>query len=196
MISSACSPVSGCETSSSSMLTPICLRVRRVHRVLGVDEGADAAAALGLGDHVVDEGRLARRLGAEDLDDAPARQAADAEREVERERAGRDRTRPRPAPGRSSSSRRPCRSSARSARGRRPVLARDPTCINLLNRCVRASLVREPRTPPRSGRSRKCKQPRRTDTTSPSSGSGGSRRGRSRNRSTVTCGSHGRVSRR
>ena len=67
------------------------LGVGRVHRVLGVDEGADAAAALGLGDHVVDERRLARRLGAEDLDDAPARQAADAEREVERQRAGRDR---------------------------------------------------------------------------------------------------------
>ena len=35
-------------------------RVLRVHRVLGVDEGADAAPALGLGDHVVDKRRLAR----------------------------------------------------------------------------------------------------------------------------------------
>ena len=67
------------------------LGVGRVHRVLGVDEGADAAEALRLGDHVVDEGRLARGLGAEDLDDAAARQPADAEREVEGERAGRDR---------------------------------------------------------------------------------------------------------
>ena len=58
--------------------------------MLGVDEGADAAAALGLGDHVVDERRLARGLGPEDLDHASARQAADPEREVERERAGRD----------------------------------------------------------------------------------------------------------
>ena len=58
--------------------------------MLGVDEGADPAAALRLGDHVVDERRLARRLRAEDLDDAAARQPADAEREVERERAGRD----------------------------------------------------------------------------------------------------------
>ena len=41
--------------------------------------------------HVVDERRLARRLGAEDLDDPPARQPADPEREVERERAGGDR---------------------------------------------------------------------------------------------------------
>ena len=63
-----------------------------VHRVLGVDEGADAAAALGLGDHVVDEGRLARALRPEDLDDASARQPADPEREVEHERAGRDRS--------------------------------------------------------------------------------------------------------
>ena len=68
------------------MLTPIRLRVLRVHRVLGVDERADAAAPLSLGDHVVDERRLARGLGAEDLDDPSARQAADPEREVERER--------------------------------------------------------------------------------------------------------------
>ena len=66
-------------------------RVRRVHRVLRVDEGADPAAALRLGDHVVDERRLARRLRAEDLDDPPARQATDPEREVERERARRHR---------------------------------------------------------------------------------------------------------
>ena len=79
------------------------LRVLRIHRVLGVDEGADAAAALRLGDHVVDERRLARRLRAEDLDDAAARQAADPEREVERERAGRDGPDRDLRPGRSSS---------------------------------------------------------------------------------------------
>ena len=73
------------------MLTPMSASVLRVHRVLGVDERADPAAALGLGDHVVDERRLARGLRAEDLDDAAAREPADAEREVERERAGRDR---------------------------------------------------------------------------------------------------------
>src|SRR5207253_882978 len=66
-------------------------RVRRVHRMLGVDEGGDAAAALRLGDHVVDERRLSGRLGAEDLDDAAAREPADAEGEVEGERTGRDR---------------------------------------------------------------------------------------------------------
>jgi hypothetical protein len=58
--------------------------------VLGVDERADATATLSLGDHVVDERRLPGRLRSEDLDDAPARQAADAEREVEGERPGRD----------------------------------------------------------------------------------------------------------
>ena len=73
------------------MSTPISLRVQRVHRVLGVDERAHAAELLGLGEDVVDERRLARGLRAEDLDDAPARHAADAEREVERQRAGRDR---------------------------------------------------------------------------------------------------------
>ena len=59
--------------------------VHRVHRVLGVDVGADAAVALGLGDHVHGERRLAGRLRAEDLDDPAPGQAADAEGEVERE---------------------------------------------------------------------------------------------------------------
>ena len=52
-------------------------RVDRVDRVLGVDEGADPAARLGLGDDVVDERRLARGLRAEDLDDPAPRDAAD-----------------------------------------------------------------------------------------------------------------------
>ena len=59
------------------------LRVRRVHRMLGVDERADAAPPLRLRDHVVDEGRLPRRLRAEDLDDPAAREPADAECEIE-----------------------------------------------------------------------------------------------------------------
>jgi hypothetical protein len=65
-------------------------RVLRVHCVLCIDEGADPASPLRLGDRVVDERRLARRLRAEDLDDSPARQPADAEREIERERPRRD----------------------------------------------------------------------------------------------------------
>ena len=67
------------------------LRVRRVHRMLGVDECTDAAAALCLRDHVVDERRLSGGLRPEDLDDAAAREPADPEREVECERAGRHR---------------------------------------------------------------------------------------------------------
>jgi hypothetical protein len=57
--------------------------VARVHRVLGVDVGADAAVALGLGDDVHREGGLARRLGSEDLDHAAAGQATDAEGDVQ-----------------------------------------------------------------------------------------------------------------
>ena len=139
------------------MLTPMLLRVLRVHRVLRVDEGADAAAALGLGDHVVDERRLARRLRAEDLDDAAARQAADAEREVERERAGRDRA---------------DRDLGAVAHLHDRTLAelpldlpeRDVECflaIHLINLLVQR--FREPRTAPRRGAARKGKQPHRTD---------------------------------
>ena len=65
--------------------------VDRVHRVLGVDVGAHAAVALGLGDDVHRQRRLARRLRAVDLGDPATRQAADAEGEVERQGAGRDR---------------------------------------------------------------------------------------------------------
>src|SRR5262249_1545548 len=51
-----------------------------------------AAAPLSLGHHVVDECRLPGRFGPEDLDDAPARQSADAEGHVEGERPRRDRS--------------------------------------------------------------------------------------------------------
>jgi hypothetical protein len=63
-ISSACSPVSGWETSSSSTLT------------------------LAFGHPVERQRRLARGLRSVDLDDAPAGKAADAEGDVERGRAG------------------------------------------------------------------------------------------------------------
>ena len=59
--------------------------------MLGVDEGADAALLLRLGDDVQRERGLARGFRAVDLDHAAARQAADAERDVEPERAGGDR---------------------------------------------------------------------------------------------------------
>jgi hypothetical protein len=58
-------------------------RVADVERVLGVDEGGDSAAPLDLGNGVERERRLAARLRTVDLDDAPARQAADAEGQVE-----------------------------------------------------------------------------------------------------------------
>jgi hypothetical protein len=59
--------------------------------MLDIDEGDDAAALLRLGQDVLADGRLARRLGAEDLGDAAAWDTPDAEREIERDRAGRDR---------------------------------------------------------------------------------------------------------
>ncbi len=45
---------------------------------------------LGLGDDVQGQGRLARGLGAVDLDDPAPREAADAEGQVERDGPGRD----------------------------------------------------------------------------------------------------------
>ncbi len=55
-----------------------------------VDEGADAAEFLRLGDAMDGERGLAGGFGAEDLDDAPSGYAANAERRIERERSGRD----------------------------------------------------------------------------------------------------------
>src|SRR5438093_7193659 len=64
-------------------------RVAHVERVLRVDEGADAAALLALGDELERERGLTRRLGPVDLDHTPARDPADAERDIEAERARR-----------------------------------------------------------------------------------------------------------
>ena len=47
--------------------------------VLDIDERDDPAAGLGLGQDVLADGRLARRLGAEDLGDPAARDAAHSE---------------------------------------------------------------------------------------------------------------------
>ncbi len=60
--------------------------VHRVHGVLGVDVGADAAVALRLGHDVHGECGLTRGLRAEDLDHTTTRQTADAEGEVEAQR--------------------------------------------------------------------------------------------------------------
>ena len=59
--------------------------------MLGVDERGGAADALRLGDDLQRQRGLARGLRTVDLDDAAARQAADAERDVQPERAGRHR---------------------------------------------------------------------------------------------------------
>ncbi len=64
--------------------------VVRIHGVLGVDVGADAAVALRFGHDVHGEGGLARGLGAEDLDDPAAGQAPDTEGQIERQGTGRD----------------------------------------------------------------------------------------------------------
>ena len=90
VISSACSPVSGCETSSSSTLTPSFSGVGRVERMLRIDEGRGAAQLLGLGDDLQGQRGFAGRFRPVDLDDAAPRQPADAERDVEADRAARD----------------------------------------------------------------------------------------------------------
>ena len=66
------------------------LGVLGVEGVRGVDERRDAPQLLRAGHRVQRDGGLARRLRAVDLDDAPARQPPDAERDVERDRPGGD----------------------------------------------------------------------------------------------------------
>src|SRR5450631_2970959 len=66
------------------------LRILGVERVLGVDEGGGAAELLDVGDDLQRERGLAGRFRPVDLDHAPARQPAHAERHVEAERAGGD----------------------------------------------------------------------------------------------------------
>ena len=61
-----------------------------IERVLGVDERGDAALLLHVGDRVERECRLSGRLRTVDLDDAAAREPADAEGDVEGDRSGGD----------------------------------------------------------------------------------------------------------
>ena len=65
--------------------------IRRIERMFGVDEGGGAAELLDFGDHLQRERGLAGGFRSVDLDDAAARQAADAECDVETQRAGGDR---------------------------------------------------------------------------------------------------------
>jgi hypothetical protein len=86
VISSACSPVSGCEEVLE--LDPELGRVLDVERVLGVHERAGAAELLHLGDDLERERGLARGLGTIDLDDAATGQAAHAQGDVQAQGPG------------------------------------------------------------------------------------------------------------
>src|SRR5256712_1701792 len=66
------------------------LRVRRIERVLRVDERRHAAEFLSLRDDLQRERRFPRRLRSEDFGDAAARHTANAEREVDADSAGRN----------------------------------------------------------------------------------------------------------
>ncbi len=62
-------------------------RVCGVKGMLGIDEGRQATAPLGLRHDVVEQGGLARRLRPEDLHDAASGKPPDAECDVERQGA-------------------------------------------------------------------------------------------------------------
>ena len=62
--------------------------IARVEGVLGVDERHDAAHGLGLGENLQRQRRLTARLRAVNLDNAAARNTADAKRCVERQGTG------------------------------------------------------------------------------------------------------------
>ena len=64
--------------------------IRRIERVFHVDERRHAAALLRLGNEGQRQRRLARTFRAVNLDDAPARHAAHAERAVDEDVAGGD----------------------------------------------------------------------------------------------------------
>src|SRR5262249_40334172 len=66
------------------------LGIDRVQRVLGIDEGGNAARFLHLGDEVQRDRGFPRGLGAEDLGDPAARNAADAQGGVKRDGARRN----------------------------------------------------------------------------------------------------------
>ena len=66
------------------------LRIHRIERMLGVDESRRPAEFLHLGDDLKRQRCLAGRFRTVNLDDPPARQAADTQRNVKTERAGRN----------------------------------------------------------------------------------------------------------
>src|SRR3546814_675858 len=64
--------------------------IGRVERVFGIDEPADPAVLLRLGDDVQRQSGLTRTLRAVDLDDPPRRQTTDPEGDIQTQGAGRD----------------------------------------------------------------------------------------------------------
>jgi hypothetical protein len=64
------------------------LRILRIERVFGIDEGGVPPSFLHFGDDLQTERGLAGGFRAVDFDDAAARQAADAKRDIQPERAG------------------------------------------------------------------------------------------------------------
>jgi len=66
------------------------LRIGRVERMLGIHKSRHSAKLLSFSNHLQRQRRLARRLGAEDLHDAPARDAAHTECEVDADSARRN----------------------------------------------------------------------------------------------------------
>ena len=90
MISSACSPVSGWETSSASVSTPSLLAYSGSSACSASMNAAMPPLRLGVGDRVQRHRGLTGGLRAVDLHDPATREPADAERDIERDRPGGD----------------------------------------------------------------------------------------------------------
>jgi hypothetical protein len=110
--------------------------IDRIERMFGIDEGRRPAGFLRLGDGMQRQRGLARAFRPVDLDDAAARQAADAQRDVEPQRTGGDRLDLHLVSGCRASSRCPCRMRGRSAPARLPMPSACPYCPSCRNRWV------------------------------------------------------------
>ena len=105
---------------------PELLGVFRVERVFGVDERRHAAGPLRLGDHLQRERGLARRFRPEHLDDAAAREAADAQGVVDADRPGGDGVAP----------------AGRRPSGPRRMMAPLPNCFSIWPTAISMALSR------------------------------------------------------
>jgi len=66
------------------------LGIRRIERVLGIDEGGETSELLGFGNHLERQRGLARRLRPEDFDHPSARHATHAQGVIDADGARRD----------------------------------------------------------------------------------------------------------